>query len=64
MTDRPRPGLRIESDSENEAADPAKHLCVPMTFDPFRRQGSQTVMRADCHQVRKAHERAWERYEE
>ena len=43
--------LRIEADAKNETADPAEHLRVAVAFHPCGRQCTESVMRADRHQV-------------
>ena len=43
--------LRIEANAEDEAANPAEHLRVAVSFHPCRRQAAHSMMRADRHQI-------------
>src|ERR1039458_2018066 len=50
--------------TKDEAADPAKHLGVAVTFDPCGRQAGQPMVCADGHQIGEAEQGSGKCHEE
>ena len=57
-------GLRVETDAEHEAADPAENLGVAVRLNPRRGNALKAVMGADQHQAGKAEDSAGQNHKE